>query len=202
MLRLPSLESVPPARLIRPSDNPAMCTRFMFFAFQRFFGLGPLAGCLALAVAAPAQASVVYRCPGNPVLYTDALTAKEAEKKGCAALEGVPVAVPSPRPRAAAAVPAGPATPSPVAVQARVAPAEQKARDLDRRSILLTELQREEAALRSLLSDFKGGEPERRADERNYQKYLDRVAEMKAAIARKEGDIAALKREIAKLPNP
>ena len=40
--------------------------------------------------------------------------------------------------------------------------------------------------------DYNNGEPERRGDERNYQKYLDRVAEMKAAIARKESDIAAL----------
>ena len=44
------------------------------------------------------------------------------------------------------------------------------------------------------------GKPERRGDERNYQKYIDRVAEMKAALARKESDVAAIKREIAKLP--
>jgi PAS domain-containing protein len=40
--------------------------------------------------------------------------------------------------------------------------------------------------------DYNNGEPERRGDERNYQRYLDRVAEMKAAITRKEADIAAL----------
>jgi len=53
-----------------------------------------------------------------------------------------------------------------------------------------------------LQKDYNNGEPERRGDERNYQRYIDRVAEMKLAIARKEADIAALKREIAKLPAP
>jgi hypothetical protein len=48
--------------------------------------------------------------------------------------------------------------------------------------------------------DYNNGEPDRLGDERNYQKYLDRVADMKAAIARKENDIAAIKRELAKLP--
>jgi hypothetical protein len=45
------------------------------------------------------------------------------------------------------------------------------------------------------------GEPERRGDERNFARYAERVAEMKAAIQRKEADIAAIKREIAKLPS-
>jgi hypothetical protein len=50
--------------------------------------------------------------------------------------------------------------------------------------------------------DFNGGQPERRGDEKNFQKYLDRVAEMRAAIERKQVDIAALRREIQKLPPP
>ena len=36
----------------------------------------------------------------------------------------------------------------------------------------------------------------------NVALYQERVAEMKASIARKEADIAALKRELAKLPAP
>ena len=62
------------------------------------------------------------------------------------------------------------------------------------------ELKREEDNLAALQKDYNNGEPERLGDERNYQKYLDRVADMKAAIARKESDIAAIKREISKLP--
>ncbi|MCU0774086.1 MAG: hypothetical protein MUC74_06145, partial [Ideonella sp.] len=64
------------------------------------------------------------------------------------------------------------------------------------------ELRKEEERLATLLREYNNGEPERRGDERNYRKYLDRVAEMKAGIARKEADIAAIKRELAKLPAP
>jgi hypothetical protein len=48
-------------------------------------------------------------------------------------------------------------------------------------------------------AEFRNGEPERRGDERNFARYQERVAEMRAAIQRKEADIAALKRELAKL---
>ena len=48
-------------------------------------------------------------------------------------------------------------------------------------------------------SRMASGAPERRGEERNFQKYQERVAELKAAVARKESDIAAIKREIAKL---
>jgi hypothetical protein len=64
--------------------------------------------------------------------------------------------------------------------------------------ILEAELRKEEAALESLKKDFNNGQPERRGDERNYQKYLDRVNEMKAALTRKEADVASLRRELSK----
>jgi hypothetical protein len=35
-------------------------------------------------------------------------------------------------------------------------------------------------------------------EHKNYQKYLDRVAEMKAAIERNEKDIAGLRRELGR----
>ena len=76
----------------------------------------------------------------------------------------------------------------------------QRARDNDRRRILEDELRTEEDKLAVLKRDYNDGQPERQGDERNYQKYLDRVADMKAALARKEADIAAIKRELAKLP--
>ena len=60
-------------------------------------------------------------------------------------------------------------------------------------------MRREEERLAALKKDYNNGEPERLGDERNYQKYLDRVAEMKASIQRKESDIASIKREIDKL---
>ena len=62
-------------------------------------------------------------------------------------------------------------------------------------------MKREEDRLTSLLKDYNGGEPERRGDERNFAKYQERVTELKAAVARKEADVAALKRELSKLPS-
>ena len=79
-------------------------------------------------------------------------------------------------------------------------PASQRARDSDARRILAEELRREEERLAVMQAEFRNGEPERRGDERNYARYIERVAEMKAAIQRKEADIAAIKREMAKLP--
>ena len=159
----------------------------------------PVLAACALACATQAQASdkPVYRCPGTPVLYTDAITAQEAKDKGCRTIETAAITVvPSPRPRAAQSqASSGPRPP-----EARVDPAEQRARDSDARRILETELRKDEAALAQMRKDYNNGEPERLGDERNYQKYLDRVAQMKDAIARKESDVAALKRELGKLP--
>lgn len=167
---------------------------------------------LALLAAGTASAqSVVYRCPGPPVLYTDALTPKEAQEKGCRSIEGTPITVlqpPRPRPSPAAAGSGGgaaqPSASAPRATEgrgeARVDPAQQRSRDGERRRVLETELREAEERLAALQRDYAAGAPERRGDERNYQRYLDRVAEIKAAISRQENDIQALKREISKLP--
>ena len=173
-----------------------------------------IAAAWSLQAAAPAQAqaqaAAVYRCPGPPVLYTDALTPEEARQRGCRMIEGAPVTViQSARPRAASPGTAkggasgtsanGSASASSGA-DARVDPAAQRLRDADARRILEAELRREEDKQALQKRDFNNGEPERRGDERNFQNYLDRVALMKAGIARTDSDIAALKREIGKLP--
>jgi hypothetical protein len=151
-----------------------------------------------LAGPAAAQDKTVYRCPGPPVLYTDALTPQQAAERGCRPIEGAPLTIvqtqPRPAPAASAPAPAARSVPN-----ARVDPGVQRERDKDARRILNEELQREQAALAALRREYNDGQPERRGDERNYQRYLDRVAEMKAAIARKEADIAALQRELGKL---
>ena len=77
---------------------------------------------------------------------------------------------------------------------------EQRARDSDARAILEAELKREEEALAALQKEFNGGEPERKGEERNFVRYQERVEEMRNAIARKQADVAALRRELAKLP--
>ena len=153
----------------------------------------------AMAQTSAPAGSVVYRCPGN--VYTDAISAREAKERDCRTLEGAPVTVfqgNRPRPAPAAAPPSAGSAARPA--DARVDPNDQRARDRERRPILEDELRRAEQAVADLQRDYNKGEPERRGDERNYQKYIDRVAEMKAALARKESDVAAIKREIAKLP--
>jgi hypothetical protein len=159
---------------------------------------------LALSVAAAVAAhaadggGVMYRCPGND--YNNTISAKEAKDRGCKTIEGAPITViQGTKPKgAAAAGPSQAAVSSPAG--ARVDPADQRARDSDARRILEDELRTEEQRLAALQKDYNNGEPERQGNERNYQKYLDRVTEMKAAIARKESDIAAIRRELGKLP--
>ncbi|MBC3937076.1 DUF4124 domain-containing protein [Undibacterium rugosum] len=75
----------------------------------------------------------------------------------------------------------------------------QKSRDADRKQILSDELKAEEQKLADLKKEFNNGEPERRGDERNYAKYLERTAMMKDNIARTEKNVEALRREIANL---
>ena len=172
----------------------------------------------------PAQAQEVarpvYRCPGPPVLYTDAISANEARERGCRVIDGAPLTVTQAQRRPpAASAPAGagaqgaapatagaaqaPATGTGSAAprpDARVDPAVQRARDAEARRILSTELRREEERLEQLKREFNNGEPERRGDERNFALYQQRVAEMRAVILRKESDIAAIRRELGKLP--
>jgi hypothetical protein len=142
--------------------------------------------------------SVVYRCPGNVYTSDQEISAKQAIEKGCKTIEGAPITViQGSRPRTGNPVPAAS---GPRPADSRVDPGQQRTRDNDARRILENELRAEQERLTLLQKDFNNGEPERRGDERNYQKYLDRVAEMKAAIARKQSDIAAIERELAKLP--
>jgi hypothetical protein len=152
--------------------------------------------CAGSGAQAGDEGTVTYRCPNND--YKNTISAKEAEKLGCKKLEGAPVTViqmTKPRPSGTAVPAAGGGSGA-----GRVDPAAQRTRDSDARRILENELRAEEDRLAALKKDFNNGQPERQGNEQNYQKYVDRVAEMSAAIARKEGDIAAIKRELQKMP--
>jgi len=77
----------------------------------------------------------------------------------------------------------------------------QREKDAQARSILENELKKSLASQAELRKEFNNGEPEKTGSEaRNYQKYLDRVAELKANLQRNDADIASLRREIARLP--
>jgi hypothetical protein len=109
-----------------------------------------------------------------------------------------PRAPPRPPAGGAAAAAAPASTPSRAGFP-RVEASTQRSRDLDRRRILEDELRKEEARLAELRTEFRGGEPERRGDERNHQKYLDRVARLKDDISRTESSVASLRREMTAL---
>jgi len=160
----------------------------------------PWLGVLLLSAGgvAAAQGAVVYRCPGPPILYTDQITPQEAKDRACRTIEGAPITVVSP-PRQRPAGEGAPGAARPTEGK-KVDAGEQRARDSDARKILETELRREEAQLAELQKELNSGEPDRRGDERNYQRYLDRVEAIKAAIDRKQADIAALRRELSKRP--
>ncbi|MEP6738806.1 MAG: hypothetical protein ABJA61_00420 [Caldimonas sp.] len=163
----------------------------------RFVVVLVVGGAAAPAWSQPTDGSVMYRCPGND--YKNTISAKEAEKLGCRKIEGAPITIiQTTKPRATA-------TPVPTAsgpIPARIDPVAQRARDSDARRILEDELKTEQDKLATMQKEFNDGQPERQGDEKNFQKYLDRVADLRAAIARKQTDIASLRREIQKLPPP
>lgn len=165
----------------------------------------PLWLALALCAAGHAQAQpgAVYRCPGKTGgadEFTNMLTDEEARARNCRTIDGAPITiVQGGKPRGAAAPASAVNGSAPRASDAKVDPSAQRQRDSDARRILEAELRKEEERLAQLKRDYNNGEPERRGDERNYQKYLDRTAEMKAAITRSESDVAAIKRELAKI---
>jgi len=149
---------------------------------------------LAAGSASAAEGSTYYQCPGN--VFTNTLTPKEADAKGCKAMvTQQPTTIPAPKAHgpSTAAAPANSAS-------SKVDAQEQKQRDSDARKILQDELIKAQQNLDALQKEYNNGQPERKGDEKNYQKYLDRTADLKAQITRTESDINAITRELAKTP--
>jgi hypothetical protein len=155
-----------------------------------------------LAFAASPALADVFRCTGADGKSTEYINnVKEAQQRGCKTMQGGSLTV----------VQATPVPPAPVARVAStgISPGsrtagspDQKARDNDSRSILESELKKAEAKLVEQQKVFNNGEPEKQGIEgRNYQRYLDRVADLKDGIARNQSDIAGIKREISRLPS-
>lgn len=136
----------------------------------------------------------IYRC-GNE--YTN--TVLESQAKNCKLISGGNVTVvQAQKPRAnrvASAAQSG-------QPGQRVDAGDQRAKDSDSRLILESELKKAEARRAELLKEYNNGEPERLGPEtRNNQKYIDRVAEMKANINRNESDIEGIRRELSRVPS-
>jgi hypothetical protein len=160
-----------------------------------------LAVCVAILFGPGHAQQPIYRC-GNE--YTN--TVSNPAARGCKLIEGTNVTVvpavrlPAPVSASRAAATAA-TTATPAQAGQRVDAGEQRARDADARQILSAELKKAEARQSELQREYNNGEPERRGDEtRNYQKYLDRVAEIKANLTRNESDLASIRRELARQP--
>ena len=160
---------------------------------MKYVLLIPLAA--ALAANAFGQNSQIFRCPGN--VYTN--NAAEARAKGCKPMEGGNITVVE-----------GTKVNSPVRIATapqssssqRIDADDQRSRDADARAILEAELKKAETRQAELQKEYNNGEPEMLGPEhRNRQKYDDRVAELKANIARAENDIAGIKRELGRFPS-
>lgn len=144
-----------------------------------------------LVCTVPVQAQDrIYRC-GNE--YTNTIT--EAQAKECKVVSGGNVTVVQ-APKNTGAVRLA----SSSANAPRVDAGDQRGRDSDSRLILESELKKAESRQADLLKEFNNGEPEKLGPEtRNHQKYLDRVAELRAAISRNESDIAGIRRELGRV---
>jgi len=168
------------------------------------YALIPLAA-LAFAASAPAQTKI-FRC-GNTYTNDEA----QARTQNCKLVEGGNVTVVQGTRASGGAAPQENVRAKPRSDNVATAPqsagssgqrveaSEQKSRDNEARAILEAELKKAEARQAELQQEWNNGQPEMLGPEhRNHQKYLDRVAELKAAIERNEKDIAGLKRELGR----
>jgi hypothetical protein len=146
----------------------------------------------------------IYRCElaNGVVEYNNTVTA--GKDKNCKKIDLPQITtIPAPKTPSPQATGGRPST-GPTQTASKSSPSDfpkvdastQKARDTDRRRIIEDELKKEESKLSELKKEYNGGEPERQGDERNFQKYLDRVQKMKEDIARGESNVSALRKEL------
>jgi hypothetical protein len=163
-----------------------------------------VAGAALCALPAHAQERV-YRCEGSPVEYIN--NPEVAKSRGCKPMEGGNITiVQGTKPQASSAPPnnaprSSAAAPAARSGNDRVDGAAQRQRDSDARAILEAELRKADERLVEARKVYANGEPEKQGIEsRNYQRYLDRVAELKASVGRAESDVEGIRRELGRLP--
>jgi hypothetical protein len=145
----------------------------------------------------------IFRCPGTPVEYIN--DPQQARTRGCTPMEGGNITIiQGTTPRAAPAPAAARPASTPRNGGDRVDPATQRARESDARAILENELRQAQERLAQARRAYADGQPEKQGIEgRNHQRYLDRVAELRAAVNRAEADVTGIQREIERLgPSP
>lgn len=158
----------------------------------------PLGLSLVTVQQAIAQGAI-YRC-GNEYI-NDAAVAK---RRGCKTMEGGNITIiEGTRPVASDAPRSAPKSSSSSSARSsgsRIDTADQRARDSDARAILQAELRKAQDRLAQANEAYAGGAPEKEGIEgRNHQRYLDRVAELKAAKERAESDVSSISRELDRM---
>ena len=129
------------------------------------------------------EGRVIYsNTPNNPP--------KNATREKC-------FADPGPKPAPAPAQPAAAAKPR--SDFPKVDGNTQRKRDDDRRRILEQELAEEQERLETAKGELAEQESVRSGDERNYQRFLDRVQPYRDTVATHERNVDAIKREISNL---
>lgn len=156
-----------------------------------------IAGLLICTVAGAAHAEI-YRCENANGVVEYSNSAGSGKDRNCKAINLPPVTV-IPAPRLPARAMTGSTAAASPSSFPKVDSATQKTRDSDRRRILEDELNKEQARLADLQKQYNNGEPERVGGERNYQKYLDRVQQLKQDVERSQGNVDSLKRELANI---
>jgi hypothetical protein len=148
--------------------------------------------------AAGASPVEIYRCPGNPTIYTSDLRLVRANR--CTRLGAPPAAAALPQ---ATPAPAGSAfRPVVAAPSARISPgaatitrAEQQQRDSDRVQILQAELSRERERLAKLTQQLRALQP---APPDPGSAMPAETLALSEAIQRSETDLQALQRELSR----
>jgi len=150
---------------------------------------------LVACLAAPAAQADIYKCVSDSgqITYTNAKPS--AHEKGCSLMtKDQPVSTASSGSRKSGTA----ATPSPSSFP-KVDSDTQKSRDNDRRKILENELDAEMKALDAAKKELAEQEAVRNGDEKNYQKFLDRVQPYKDTVALHQRNVDSLNKELAKL---
>jgi len=152
--------------------------------------------CVALATASGVHAQgTVWKCveTDGRAHYTN--IKKETEGKQCTVVT-----------KEVSVVSAPPAAVRPAAVDTKSPPNfpkvdrdTQRSRDDGRRRILEEELTAEEKGLAAAKAKLAEQENTRHADEKNYQRVLDRLKPYQDAVERHERNVAALKKELSNL---
>ncbi|HYC49106.1 MAG TPA: DUF4124 domain-containing protein [Burkholderiales bacterium] len=159
-------------------------------------------GLLLVAASLPARASnhILYECVDAN--GTKQFTNIPANPKECKVLNVGPVSAPAPAPPPVSAREKPRVKSPPVATPSsfpRVDRALQRERDNDRRRILEIELGNEEKLLAQAKKELAEQESVRRADEKNYQRVLDRLEPYQKKVRLHEDNVANLRREISKI---